>query len=180
MYLSLLNPSPSTKRRIFLSFQHSLDRWAYQELTRVFCDAFDIFEDNSPERAKNSDDPTYIMRSLRENHIVGSSCTIVLCGYETRWRKYVDWEIKDTLGQRHGLIGVSLPTCSTDYRGWFHVPDRLSSFSKRLRLQTRNQGVLSEMIVHGCSGTALRHGRKTPWHLCLLTSIQGTRLACFE
>jgi hypothetical protein len=50
------------------------------------------------------------MRSVREDHIFGTSCTIVLCGLETRWRKFVDWEIDVTLSMEHGLIGVLLPT----------------------------------------------------------------------
>src|SRR5207249_3540605 len=34
---------------------------------------------------------------------------VVLCGKETPWRKFVDWEIKATLDRQHGLLGVGLP-----------------------------------------------------------------------
>ena len=81
--------------------------------------------DNSPERAKDSDDVEYIMRSLRENHIFGTSCTIVLCGQETRWRKFVDWEIDVTLSMKHDLVGVLLPTNPVQANGGTHKPDRL-------------------------------------------------------
>jgi hypothetical protein len=104
-------PLLGSERCIFVSYQHSLERWAYEEFARIFCDEFNVVEDNSPERKKDSEDSVYIMRSLRENHIAGSSCTIVLCGEETRWRRYVDWEIEATLYKDHGLIGVLLPTC---------------------------------------------------------------------
>jgi hypothetical protein len=85
-----------------------------------------VFEDTSPERAKDSDDTAYIMGSLREKHITGSSCTIVLCGPETGGRKFVDWEIYDTLNKEHGLIGVQLPTCTIDNQGRALVPNRLA------------------------------------------------------
>jgi hypothetical protein len=114
-----------TKARIFVSYHHRLDQAYYKSFSQYVSEDYEVLYDNSPERAKDSNDADYIMRSLRENHVGGSSCTIVLCGAETRWRRYVDWEIEATLDKEHGLIGVSLPTCSTDYRRWFHVPDRL-------------------------------------------------------
>jgi hypothetical protein len=47
------------------------------------------------------------MQRIRDKHITGTSCTIVLCGSLTPWRKYVDWEIKATLDKEHGLIGIN-------------------------------------------------------------------------
>jgi hypothetical protein len=84
---------------------------------------YEVFEDTSPERAKDSDDTDYIMWSLREKHIKGSSGTIVLCGPETFKRKFVDWEIYGTLDKKHWLIGVQLPTCAL-HLGRAFVPDR--------------------------------------------------------
>jgi hypothetical protein len=65
----------------------------YDAFSRRVCEDCDVLDDNSPERAKDSDDVEYIMQSLRENHTFGTSCMIVLCGEETRWRKFVNWEI---------------------------------------------------------------------------------------
>jgi Thoeris protein ThsB, TIR-like domain len=95
----------TTKPGVFVSYHHRLDQPFYDEFSRIFCDTYDVVQDNSPERAKDSDDVEYIMRSLRENHISGTSCTIVLCGAETRWRKFVDWEIDATLDKQHCLDG---------------------------------------------------------------------------
>jgi hypothetical protein len=114
-----------TKARIFVSYHHRLDQLYYDSLSRSVSVDYEVLYDNSPERAKDSDDSEYIMRSLRENHIGGSSCTIVLCGEETRWRRYVDWEIEATLYKNHGLIGVLLPTCRFGPNGGAHKPDRL-------------------------------------------------------
>jgi hypothetical protein len=66
------------------------------------------------------------MRRIRENHISGSSCTIVLVGKDTWGRKYVDWEVKATLDKGHGLIGVQLPTAPLTQEGKVIVPDRLN------------------------------------------------------
>jgi len=72
-----------------------------------------------------SDDCEYVMRCIRENYITGTSCTLVFCGAQTRWRKYVDWEIKATLDKQHGLIGVNLPNNPRDAQGRVNKPDRL-------------------------------------------------------
>jgi len=48
------------------------------------------------------------MQRIRDKYITGTSCTIVLCGPQARWRKYIDWEIKAALDKEHGLIGVWL------------------------------------------------------------------------
>jgi len=65
------------------------------------------------------------MQRIREKHITGTCCTLVLCGPETRWRKYVDWEIKATLDKEHGVIGVNLPNNPRDLMGRVNKPDRL-------------------------------------------------------
>jgi hypothetical protein len=116
---------PVLKPRVFVSYQHRHDQLWYQDFSRCFCDVYEVFDDTSPERAKDSEDTDYIMWSLRENHIKGSSCTIVLCGPETFKRKFVDWEIAATLDKKHALIGVCLPTCTINDLGKAVVPARL-------------------------------------------------------
>jgi hypothetical protein len=106
--LDLLYSLP--KRKIFISYHHGNDQWYYDELSRLYCHIYDLIQDNSLDRAIDSDDPEYVRRRIRENHITGTSCTIVLCGEQTPWRKYVDWEIKATLEKGHGLLGINLPT----------------------------------------------------------------------
>lgn len=69
----------------------------------------------------------YVMQRIRDNHITGTSCTIVLIGARTHERKYVDWEIKATLDRQHGLLGVVLPTYSKTAGGRIIVPDRFLS-----------------------------------------------------
>jgi MTH538 TIR-like domain (DUF1863) len=71
-----------------------------------------VIRDNSVEREIDSDNVDYVIRHIRENYILGSSCTIVLVGQQTWGRKFVDWKIQATLDKAHGLIGVYLPSAA--------------------------------------------------------------------
>ena len=113
------------KRKIFVSYHHGGDKQYYDSFMRTFSDTYDIIFDNSVEREVDSDDVNYVIQRIRDNYIRGSSCTIVLCGAQTPWRKYVDWEIKATLDMEHGLIGLNLPTNRVSINGKYTVPARL-------------------------------------------------------
>lgn len=114
-----------TKRKVFVSYHHDSDQFYYNEFSRTFETTYEAVQDNSLDRWIDSEDPEYVMRRIRETYITGTSCTLVLCGPHTRWRKYVDWEIKATLDKEHGLIGVNLPHNPMDSQGRVHKPDRL-------------------------------------------------------
>jgi len=119
-------PTKPVKHKIFISYHHGGDQAYYDAFSNAFHDTYDVIYDNSLERRVDSDNVDYVMRRIRENHITGSSCTIVLVGSATWGRKYVDWEIKATLEKEHGLIGVYLPTSVIDQNSnKILVPDRL-------------------------------------------------------
>lgn len=113
------------KRKIFISYHHGGDQSYYDQFTTVFHHDYEVVTDNSLLRAFDSDDPSYVMRRIRESHISGTSCTIVLVGARTWGRKYVDWEISATLDKNHGLIGIRLPSAPVNFNGTISVPDRL-------------------------------------------------------
>lgn len=115
----------NVKRKVFISYHHGGDRAYYDAFINAFSNTYDVIHDNSVERAVDSANPDYVIRRIRENYITGSSCTIVLCGAQTPYRKFVDWEIKATLDRQHGLIGVNLPTNPMTAESKFVVPDRL-------------------------------------------------------
>lgn len=121
----LLRNFLEVRRKVFVSYHHNNDQYLYNEFSRTFADTFDILRDNSLDRRIDSDNVDYVIRCIRENYVTGSSCTFVLCGAETPWRKFVDWEIKATLDAQHGLIGVNLPTNPPDANGKYTIPDRL-------------------------------------------------------
>jgi len=113
------------RRKVFISYHHGGDQFFYDELSRTFHDRLEALTDNSLSRAVQSDDAEYVMRRIRELHLTGSSCVIVLCGANTPTRKYVDWEIQAGLNQSMGLIGVGLPTIQVGQNGGTSKPRRL-------------------------------------------------------
>lgn len=113
------------KRKVFISYHHKKDQQWYDQFSQYFSDQLDLFSDNSVERAIDSDNAEYLNRKIREEFIVGTSLTIVLCGAETYKRRWVDWEIHATLHHEHGLLGIGLPTCARDLsNNKYIVPDR--------------------------------------------------------
>jgi len=113
------------KRKVFVSYHHRRDQAWFDRFTGLFSDAYDIFHDQSLDGRIRSDDPEYVDRRIREDYIVGSSVSIVLCGAETWKRKYVDWEICSTLNCQHALLGIALPTATRNDQGQTIVPARL-------------------------------------------------------
>ncbi len=117
-------PIPS-KRKIFISFHHGNDQWAFDMFTRTFSEVYEVFYDQSLDGHVRSNDPEYVNRRIREDYIKGSSVTIVLCGSETGKRKYVDWEIHSTLHYEHALLGIALISAPRSSDGTVIVPSRL-------------------------------------------------------
>jgi len=116
----------ATKRKVFISYHHHGDQAYYDRFSQTFADKYEMLFDNSLERQIDSDDDDYVAWTIRDQNISGSSCTVVLCGQETPWRKHVDWEIKATLDMGHGLIGINLPSNAMNSTGKFTVPSRLN------------------------------------------------------
>jgi hypothetical protein len=119
-YLSDVRP------RTFFSYHHHGDQVFYDLSSLYFGDTVKTIHDASLDRRIDSDDTDYVRWCIRDECIRGSSCTVVLCGAQTPWRKYVDWEISATLDMYHGLVGIGLPTVQYDFLGRKIVPDRLN------------------------------------------------------
>ena len=117
--------SSAAPSRIFVSYHHDNDRYFYGEFCRLFANRYELIDDASVARTTGSNDAEGIVRNLRANYVAGTDHTIVLCGLLTPWRKFVDWEIKATLDEAHGLIGINLPTNPSGAQGRYIVPGRL-------------------------------------------------------
>ena len=117
-------PKPA-KPKVFVSYHHQRDQAYYDRFATLFADGYDIITDTSIDRRIGSDDVDYHQQVIREQHITGSSVTIVLCGAETWKRRWVDWEIHMTLNKKHALLGICLPTNPKNANGTVTVPDRL-------------------------------------------------------
>lgn len=111
--------------RIFLSYHHGGDQAYYTSLSVALQQKFVLCQDNSLDRRIDSDNHDYVMRKIREEYLTGTSCTIVLCGLQTPWRKFVDWEIMATLQKEHALVGLMLPTLPMQSNGGTIKPPRL-------------------------------------------------------
>lgn len=122
---SLLISRLSQKPRVFVSYHHGGDQEYYNRLAGMMALNYVLVSDNSLDRLINSDNVDYVMRHIRENYISGTSCTIILCGLETPYRKYVDWEIDATLQKQHALVGLRLPTLPLQPNGGTIKPARL-------------------------------------------------------
>ena len=120
-----LRPQAPAKPKVFVSYHHQRDQAYYDRFAKVFADGYDVITDTSIDRKIGSDDVDYQQQVIREQHITGSSITVVLCGAETWKRRWVDWEIHMTLNKEHALLGIALPTATTNERGEIIVPDRL-------------------------------------------------------
>ncbi len=125
------------KRRVFVGYHHHGDQKAYEKFVGDYSDNLQVFSDHSVERAADSDDVDYLARVCRER-IQGTSVTVILVGRQTGGRKFVDWEIMDTLDRRHGLVGILVPGVS-EQQAW--LPDRLldnirSGYAKYYRYPT--------------------------------------------
>jgi hypothetical protein len=115
----------ATKRKVFISYHHGNDQWAYDLFSQWYGEKYELFSDQSLNGKIRSDDAEYVNRAIREDHIVGSSITIVLCGSETWKRKYVDWEIHSTLYNKHALLGLDLASAIKNAARNTIIPDRL-------------------------------------------------------
>ena len=115
----------TAKPKVFVSYHHERDQAYYDHFAKSFADGYDIVTDTSIDRIIASDDAVYQQQVIREQHITGSSITIVLCGAESWKRRWIDWEIHMTLNKRHAIIGICLPTNPRNADGKVTVPNRL-------------------------------------------------------
>jgi len=117
----------TAKPKVFVSYHHQRDQSYYERFTKLFDQGYDIITDTSIDRIIDSDDADYQQQIIRDQHISGSSITIVLCGAESWKRRWIDWEIHMTLNKEHALLGICLPTNPKNINGKVTVPDRLHS-----------------------------------------------------
>jgi hypothetical protein len=122
---TLLTGLKKPKRKVFIGYHHRVDQVWYDTFSKYFSDTLELFYDNSLERLFDSTNAEYLNRAIREEHIFGTSVTIVLCGAETYKRRWIDWEIHATLHYEHGLLGIGLPLCARTPEGKYIVPNRL-------------------------------------------------------
>lgn len=119
--------SYDVRRKVFISYYHG-DQEAVNKFVRDFGDVFipKTVGVKDGDFDFDSNDPSYIMRRIREEKLGDSTVTIVLIGSCTHSRRYVDWEIKASLQQGktlpNGLLAINLPYMGKEGG----LPNRLS------------------------------------------------------
>jgi len=118
-------------RRAFFSFHYERDIWRTNVVRNsgvVEGSAAAGFHDASLwEEAKEKSDAE--VKKLIDKGLLGTSVTIVLIGAETSTRKFVDYEIEQSIARGNGLLGIKISGIrdkdgKTDAQG--AVPARLT------------------------------------------------------
>jgi hypothetical protein len=96
-------------RRVFFSFHYANDIYRVHQVRNIWLTqrgrSGPWFEDGSLwEKAATQDDD--LLRRMIDLALNDTSVTIVLIGSETAHRKYVTYEIEQSLMRGHGLLGV--------------------------------------------------------------------------
>lgn len=137
---------PSHLSKLYVSYHHDGDGHFYREFCRLTAGYYIPVQDGSNERIDGCEDAEQVTANLRENYIADTACTVVLCGLQTAYRRFVDWEIKAGLELSHGLVAIILPENLPDWRGRYSLPARLeenlqSGYAECLHLAQLSRGM---------------------------------------
>ena len=95
-------------RRVFFSFHYERDIWRTNVVRNsgiVEGNAAAGFHDASLwEEAKKKGDAE--VKKLIDKGLIGTSVTVVLIGAQTVQRKFVDYEIEQSIARGNGLLGI--------------------------------------------------------------------------
>lgn len=98
-------------RRVFFSFHYVRDCWSVSQVRNSWLgnpdhEATPFLDKAQWEQVKRNGDQA--IKRWIDNQLNGTSVTVVLIGPETLNRRWVRYEIDQSLHQRMGLIGVTL------------------------------------------------------------------------
>ncbi len=113
-------------RRVFFSFHYERDsvRAGQVRNSNVIknksIETSDFIDATKWEEVKRGGDPA--IKRWIENQLNGTSVTVVLIGAKTSERKWIKYEIDESLKKRNGLLGIYIHKCplfngSTDTKG---------------------------------------------------------------
>jgi hypothetical protein len=137
-------PAPPRLAKLYVSYHHDGDGHFYREFCRLVEGYYELVEDGSAERTSGCTDAGRVIANLRERYVADTACTVVLCGLQTAYRRFVDWELKAGLDLSHGLVAVILPENLPDWRGRYpgRLADNLESgFAECLHLVQLSRGM---------------------------------------
>jgi len=93
------------KRKIFFSFHYGSDSWRVSQIRNIgVVDGTQTFTDNRWEEVKRKTDSE--IKQWIDSQMSQCSCTIVLVGENTAGRKWINYEIKQSILSQKGLFGI--------------------------------------------------------------------------
>ncbi len=140
-------PAPPPRlAKLYVSYHHDGDGHFYREFCRLIEGYYQPVEDTSVERMSGCTDAKRVIANLREKYMADIACTVVLCGLQTIYRRFVDWEIKASLDLSRGLVAIILPENLPDWSGRYSLPLRLednlkSGYAECLHLVQLSRGL---------------------------------------
>jgi hypothetical protein len=97
-------------RRVFFSFHYQRDVWRVNQIRNIpniIGSAAAGFQDASLwEEAKRKGDDA--VRRLIDKGLEGTTVTVVCIGAKTAGRKFINYEIEQSIGRGNGLLGVQI------------------------------------------------------------------------
>ena len=104
-------------RRVFFSFHYQRDVWRANVVRKsnvVTGSAAAGFQDASIwEEAKKKGDAA--IKALIDKGLEGTSVTVVLIGAKTAGRKYINYEIEQSIARGNGLLGIHIYNIEDKY-----------------------------------------------------------------
>lgn len=97
-------------RSVFFSFHYQKDVWRVNQIRNLHivtgCAAAGFQDGSLWEEAKKKGDAA--VKKLIDDGLVGTTVTVVLIGAETANRKYVGYEIQQSIARGNGLLGIHI------------------------------------------------------------------------
>ncbi len=126
--------SSTPRRKVFFSFHYQRDIWRVNQVRNA-----DVVDASSAagwsdaslwEEAKKKGDAA--IKRLIDDGLDGTTVTAVLIGKETANRKYVNYEIEQSLRRGNGLLGVRMQALA-DQNGRTDAPGEIPDALKRAK-----------------------------------------------
>lgn len=97
-------------RRVFFSFHYQRDVWRVNQIRNIpeiTGTAAAGFQDASLwEEAKKKGDAA--IKKLIDDGLYNTTVTVVCIGYKTAGRKYINYEIEQSIARGNGLVGIQI------------------------------------------------------------------------
>ena len=148
------------RHKVFISYYHDDDQFYKNEIEK-WNEIHNLFDDYSVNEGDIDD--TYltdeaIRVKIRDEYIKDATVLILLCGRNTKYRKYIDWELHAAMydtekNPKMGILVINLPSCRNNIRA---VEDRekeivapnttWTSFNKRSEYESAYPDLPSRII----------------------------------